>query len=137
MDTLTVVSSFVKMAAALCAVLALMLGFHWLVKTLRRRSPFLNGKEDVLRIVASKPLNHKNSLLLVDVLGELFLVGLSGGQMTCMSALSDPAAKERIRALPENSGPVPSLFGQFLKERLRLPGASPAREKEVPRERPQ
>lgn len=116
MDTLTVVSSFVKMAAALCAVLALMIGFHWLVKTLRRRSPFLNGKEDVLRVVASRPLNHKNSLLLVDVLGELFLVGLSGGQMTCMSALSDPSAKEKVRArslsfraIPE--GPAPPYRG--------------------------
>jgi len=137
MDALTYTSSLLKMLAALCIVLALMIGFHWLVKALRRRSSFLNGNEEMLRVVVSKPLNHKNSLLLVDVLGELFLVGLSGGQMTCMSPLSDPAAKEKIRALPENPAHVPSLFGQFLKERLHFPGATAAREKEVPRERPQ
>jgi|GEM_PF-953326 len=120
MDSISYFASFMKMLAMLALVLALITGSLWVVKKLRGRASLMNQNGNPIQVLATKHLSQKASLVLVDVLGELILVGLSGGQMTRLSTISDPSAKAQMKNLPEGQALFPSLLGQFFQNHLHL-----------------
>jgi len=98
----------------------------------------VNQNGNPIQVLATKHLSHKASLVLVDVLGELILVGLSGGQMTRLSTISDPSAKAQMKNLPEGQALFPSLLGQFFQNHPHLPSErTTAPVEEGRQERPQ
>lgn len=137
MDSVSYFASFVKMLAVLSLILAMMMGGLWVVKKLRGRASLVNQNGDPIQILATKHLSHKASLILIDVLGELVLVGLSGGRMTRLSTISDPSAKAQIKNLPESQTLFPALLGQFFQDRRPLSEGIPPPPEEGRQEPPQ
>lgn len=112
MDSVSFFWSFVKMLASLAMVIGLMIGALYLVKRYFHKSPAAADSTSVIRVVASHHLGPKNSLVLVDVLGQLVLLGVSGQQIANLTAITDPVAREllnRLRAAEGLPGPADSF----------------------------
>lgn len=109
MDSISFFWSFVKMLFSLAVVIGLMVGALLMVKRYFYRTPAVADGTTVIRVVASHHLGPKSSLVLVDVLGQVVLLGVSGQQIANLAAITDPAARERLDRLrpPEAlSGPA-------------------------------
>ncbi len=97
MDSVSFFWSFFKMLAALVIVIALMLvAMVFIKKYFFHSLPQMNSSA-LINIVSTRHLSPKNSLLLIEVFGQIILVGVSGQQMSMLSRIDDPAAIEKIR----------------------------------------
>jgi flagellar protein FliO/FliZ len=126
MDSVSFFWSFVKMLASLTLVIGLMIGALYLLKRYVYKSPAAAGGTSLIRVVASHHLGPKNSLVLVEVLGQIVLLGVSGQQVSNLTAITDPAAREllnRLRTGEELPGPA----DPFSRCRSLLRGIGPGR----------
>ena len=56
----------------------------------------------LIHIIATCHLSPKNSIMLVEALGQVMLVGVSNQQMSMLATINDPGAMERIKnVLPQ------------------------------------
>lgn len=99
MDSISFFWSFFKMLASLAVVIALMIGAMYLLKKyFYQPSAAINGNA-MIRIISTCHLNPKNSILLVDVLGQVMLLGVSNHQMSILGTITDPEALENFKNL--------------------------------------
>jgi flagellar protein FliO/FliZ len=92
------------MLTTLAIVIAILIGAMVLLKKYFYRSPGLAGGNAMIRTLSSYSLGPKNSILLVDVLGQVLLLGISDHQMSLLTAITDPGAIERLRSLSNQGG---------------------------------
>jgi flagellar biosynthetic protein FliO len=87
------------MLAALAIVIAMMIGAAYVLKKYFYRTPeTINGNETI-NILSTRYLDPKNSILLVDVLGQIMLLGVSTNQISPLGTISDPEALENLNNL--------------------------------------
>jgi flagellar protein FliO/FliZ len=97
METISLFSSFLKMIFALAIVLGLLIGGMYFVKRfLQQASPSANNQA-LINIISTKYLGPKNSIILVEVLDQIIVVGISGQQMTTLACIDDPDAVTKIK----------------------------------------
>lgn len=97
MDTISFFWSFFKMLTALAIVIALMIGAMYLLKKyFYQPSAAVNGNS-MIRIISTCHLSPKNSILLVDVLGQVMLLGVSNHQMSILGTITDPEAMQNLK----------------------------------------
>ena len=97
MDSISFFWSFFKMLAALAIVIALMIVAMVVIKKYFLHSlPQMNNSAPI-NIISTRHLSPKNSLLLIEVLGQVILVGVSNQQIAMLSEINDPAAIEKIK----------------------------------------
>ena len=97
MDSISFFWSFFKMLAALAVVIALMIvAMYFMKKYFFHSLPDVNGSA-LINIISTRHLGPKNSIMLVEVLGQLILLGVSNQQMSMLSTISDPEAMEKIK----------------------------------------
>ncbi len=97
MDSISFFWSFFKMLAALAVVIALMIAVAYFIKKYFLQSLPETNSSALISIVSTRHLSPKNSLLLIEVLGQVILVGVSNQQMSMLSRIDDPAAIEKIK----------------------------------------
>ncbi len=106
MDNLSLFTSLLKMLAALAIVLGVLVGSLFLFRKLLRGSPLSAGAQEVIRVVSTRHLGPKNMIVLVDVLGQVLIVGVGQAQMSLLGTVSDAGALEKLRgARPPGSVP--------------------------------
>lgn len=97
MDSISFFWSFFKMLIALAIVLGMMIGAaYYIKKHFLHTMPNMNGSS-LINIVATRYLGPKSSLMLIEVLGEVMLVGVTGQQMSLLSHIDDPEALGKIK----------------------------------------
>jgi len=97
MENISLVSSFVKMIFALAIVLGVLIAaMYFFKKFMQNTTPAADNKA-VINIIASKYLSPKNSIILVEVLDQIIVVGISGQQMTTLACIDDPESVEKMR----------------------------------------
>jgi flagellar biosynthetic protein FliO len=85
------------MLAALAVVIALMIvAMVFIKKYFLHSLPRMDGGA-LINVVSTYHLSPKNSLLLIEVLGQLVLVGISSQQISMLSRIDDPNAMEKIK----------------------------------------
>ena len=105
--------SFVKMISALAIILGLMFGAMVFFKRFMKNTGVGMDRGGPIRIVATKYLGPKNSIMLMEILGQVVVVGISNQQMTVLATMSDPAVLERLNH-DRNAGPqMPSFSSQL------------------------
>ncbi len=109
METGSLFFSFIKMISALAVVLGLMIGAAWLLKRIGARTGMGVPDGQLIRVVSSSYIGPKNSIVVVEVLGELLVVGISGTQMTLLSSISDEGRLNRLREMRTGAPPPVSL----------------------------
>lgn len=107
MDSISFFWSFFKMLAALAIVIAVMIGAMYLLKKyFYQPTNTLNGNA-MIRIISTYHLNPKNSILLVDILGQIMLLGVSNHQMSLLGTITDPDALENFKNLHSSQKTLP------------------------------
>jgi flagellar protein FliO/FliZ len=103
------------MLVALAVVIALMIGAMYLLKKyFYQPSSTMNGNV-MIRIISTCHLNPKNSILLVDVVGQVMLLGVSNHQMSILGTITDPEALENVKNihLSQKSIPVSDTLARY------------------------
>jgi flagellar protein FliO/FliZ len=122
LDSINFFWSFFKMLASLAIVIAMMIGAMYLMKKYFYQSPVATGGSAMIHIVSACHLGPKNSILLVEVLGQVILLGVSNNQMSILTTINDPGAMENLKNIRLKEGLLPvsdpftrckSLFHNF------------------------
>jgi len=112
------------MLLALAIVLGMMVGsMYFIKKILHSTSPAMD-RGTLIRILASRYLGPKNSILVVDVAGQIIVVGLSNQQMNVLTTISDKEVLDKLRNIPVKEE-IPSvvLTQQFIRYREKIMSA--------------
>jgi flagellar biogenesis protein FliO len=59
--------------------------------------------QTLINIISSKYLGPKSSIILVEIVDQVIVVGISGQQMTTLACIDDPLAVAKIKATRTNS----------------------------------
>jgi len=107
LDSMSFFWSFMKMLTTLSMVIGMMIGALYLMKKYFYRSPVATGSSGLIRVISSHHLGPKKSIMLVEVLGEIILLGVSDHQMSMLTTISDPGATEKLGNLQMKEGCSP------------------------------
>jgi len=122
MDGLSFFASFLKMIAALAIVLGVLVGALYLLKKAVQSSPMAPGAQDAIRVLSIRQLGPKNTIVLVDVLGQVLILGVGQAQLSLLGTVSDDRSLEKIRG-PKPSGHVSdTLLDRWLRRREAVSG---------------
>jgi flagellar protein FliO/FliZ len=126
MENISLVSSFLKMIFALAIVLGLLIGVMYFIKNFMQRSAPSSDHQALINILSSRYLGPKSSIILVEVMGQVIVVGISGQQMTPLARIDDPVSIAEIKS--QQSTPKVSPFpGDKIARILSLANLSPGR----------
>jgi flagellar biosynthetic protein FliO len=127
MDNISLVSSFFKMIFALAIVLGLLMGVMYLTKKFMQQASPTVDSQALINIISSRYLGPKNSIILVDVMDKVIVVGISQQQMTTLACIDDPLTVARIKAGKDKSAKTNFPTGKIAQylSMLNLPGVKP------------
>ncbi len=102
MDTISLFSSFLKMIFALAIVLGLLFGAMYFVKRFMQQVAPAADNHALINIISSRYLGPKSSIILVEVMDQVIVVGISNQQMTTLACIDNPLALAEIKAKRSN-----------------------------------
>ncbi len=110
-------SSLLKIASALAVTVGIMFLLVFLFKKAMQRGGG-EGNADVVRILSSRYLGPKSSIMLVDVVGHLLVIGIANGTMSLLTEIMDPESIQQLHGLrsPKERS---SSFSEYLKGYLK------------------
>jgi len=98
MSTFEFFASLVKMISALAVVLGVMLAGLWAIRKFMHKTGAKADEGRMIRVLSTRYLGPKSSILLLDVLGSVIVVGVTGTRMTLLTTITDEDALERLRS---------------------------------------
>jgi flagellar protein FliO/FliZ len=98
MSTFEFLASILKMISALAVVLGVMLAGLWAARKFMNKTGAGVDDGQMIRVLSTRYLGPKSSILLLDVLGNVIVVGVSGTQITMLTTITDEESLERLRA---------------------------------------
>lgn len=103
------------MLAALAVVIAMMIGAMYVIKKYFYQSPAAAGGSAMIHVISSCYLGPKSSILLVEILGQAMLLGVTDHQMSILATITDPEALEKLKdiRLKERLLPVSDPFSRY------------------------
>lgn len=99
---ISLISSFLKMIFALAVVLGLLIGVMYFVKIFMQQTGPVSDNQALINVISSRYLGPKNRIILVEVLDQLLVVGISNQQMTTLAAIEDPQTIAKIKTSKVN-----------------------------------
>ena len=126
MESISLWSSFLKMIFALAIVLGLLIGVMYFIKNFMQRTAPSSDNTALINILSSRYLGPKSSIILVEVMEQVIVVGISGQQMTPLARIDDPLSIAKIKL--QRTNPPPSPFsGDKIAKLLSLANLSGGR----------
>ncbi|MEE9912675.1 MAG: flagellar biosynthetic protein FliO [Deltaproteobacteria bacterium] len=107
MENMSLVASFLKMIFALAIVLGLLIGVMYFIKNFMQRSAPSADNQALINILSSRYLGPKSSIILLEVMEQVIVVGISGQQMTLLARIDDPLSVAKIKAERHQPGTGP------------------------------
>jgi flagellar protein FliO/FliZ len=101
--------SLLRMVSALAVVLGLMLLCAFLFKRLQGTKIFAPAAAPMVKVLGSGYLGSRKSIVLVDVAGELLIVGATATDLVPLGRITNP---DHVQRLLKADGPLPSLEPQ-------------------------
>ncbi|OPY11157.1 MAG: Flagellar biosynthesis protein, FliO [Syntrophus sp. PtaB.Bin001] len=102
METASFLSSLLKMVFSLAIVLGMMIGAMYFIKKLLHNATPAIDRGSMIKILANRYLGPKSSIMVVDVAGQIIVVGLSNQQMTVLTTISDKDQLVKLRNMQIN-----------------------------------
>jgi flagellar biosynthetic protein FliO len=113
MNEIAFVPSLLKMLFALAIVIGLIATtMHILRKYLNPPSVSRDGS--LIQIISTRYIGPKCSIMLIEILGTVIVLGLANGQMTVLATISDDQALEIMKTVREHES-----FKPILADRLK------------------
>ncbi|GJL80000.1 MAG: hypothetical protein NPINA01_29890 [Nitrospinaceae bacterium] len=95
---LDLVSVTVKTFSMFALVLALMFLIFYLFKKFVLKNSIFGGNEKFVRVLGTGFLGPKKNIVLVEVAGEILVLGISNDNITLLTHIQDPEKIEKIKA---------------------------------------
>lgn len=133
MNELSFFPALLKMFFALAIVIGLLVATMYVLRRYLSHSPSGSRDGSLIQVIATRYLGPKCSILMVEVLGKVIVLGLTSGQMTVLTTIDDECALEKMHAAREYETPKPILaerLKQYTEKMKTL-----AREQKVGRKR--
>ncbi len=132
MDSLELFPSLLKMVSALAVVSGVMIAVVYFFKRIMKKTGAAAGDEEFIKVISSRYLGPKSSIMLVDVLGAIIVIGVSNNQMSMLTTISDPESLERLKYPGREKRKVPSFFDRLSWCRAKLKDMSFVEKDDVP-----
>lgn len=114
----SILPSFFKMLFALAIVLGLMVGAAYFIKRIFPRNGGAFNDHSMIKVIASRYLGPRNSIVLVEVLGKVIIIGVSPSQISPLGTIVEADALEKLRnSIIQEKGP-PSLIDIFKQNKI-------------------
>jgi flagellar biosynthetic protein FliO len=118
MEPVSIMSSFFSMIFALAVVLGLLLGAVYLLKRfLPNTAPGLVDNS-VINVVSARYLGPKSSLMIVEILGKVVVIGVSSDKLSYITEISGQEALEKLKTIKAQSKSLPSLSDYMKRNRF-------------------
>ena len=89
--------SFLKMVSALAVTLGIMLITIYLLKKAMKRTGGIS--DGLMKILCTQYLGPKNSIMLIDVLGDILVIGVSSNQISLLTKIVDHNSLEQLKSI--------------------------------------
>lgn len=129
MGTVDFVSSLVKMISALAVVLGIMIAVMYFFKKFIKGSGTSIDDGKFIKIISTRYIGPKCSIMLMDVLNSIIVVGIANNQITMLTTISDSKSLEKLNDLDrEKRNPI-SLLDNLTSYRSKLLAAGQSRKR--------
>jgi flagellar biosynthetic protein FliO len=115
MDSTAILPSFFKMLFALATVIGLLVGAAYFFKRFFPQTSVGVGDNSLINIIATRYLGQKSSIMLVEVLGKVVVIGISSNQMSHLATISDVEALDRLKHLGMREKCSPPSLMDYLR----------------------
>jgi flagellar protein FliO/FliZ len=120
MSTFDFIASLLKMVSALAVVLGIMLAALWFVRKLMKKAGTGVDDGQAIRILSTRYLGPKSSIMLVDVLGSVIVVGVTGSQISMLTTITDEDSLERMKSSQAVEPESPAFLDQITLYKRKL-----------------
>jgi len=104
MESISFFPALLKMISALALVLGIMIGLAFLARRFFQQTGMATPDGSAISILTVKYLGPKSSIMIVDILGEVVVIGISNQQMSYITTIDDTAALEKLKSLSRQRG---------------------------------
>ena len=104
-------SAIIKTITALAIVLAAVLLIAYIAKKVLKKNDIVFGKDKLIRVLGTSYIGVKKAITLLDVAGEVLVIGVTNNNITMLTKLESEDAKSKL--LNSNSK-LRTLSPQFL-----------------------
>ena len=120
MSSFDFILSILKMLTALALVLGLMVAVVYFLKKFMGGAA--GGAEDAehIKILSTRHVDPKNRIVLLDVLGNVFVVGISPGSISLLTEVVDEKSLERLKGFRGGAGTQPAFMDHFTLYKRKL-----------------
>ncbi|HOD35788.1 MAG TPA: flagellar biosynthetic protein FliO [Syntrophales bacterium] len=116
--------SILKMMSALALVLGLMVVAMYVLKKFMNRTGGGIETDEFVKIVSTRYLGPKNSIVILDVLGRVIVVGISNQQISLLTEIDDRESLDRLQMTRGRRTPSPALMDQLTLYKRKLKALS-------------
>jgi flagellar biosynthetic protein FliO len=106
----SILPSFLKMLLALAIVLGLMVGAAYFIKNILPRNTGGLNDPSLIKIIASRHLGPRSSIILIEVLEKVIVIGVSPSQMSLLATISEAEALEKLKKQGVQEKGIPSFI---------------------------
>jgi len=106
------------MLLALGVVLALMVGTVYILKRLLGRTAAAGGEGEAIKILAARSLGPKTSILVLDTLGKVVVVGIAANNMHLITTIEDTERLDAFRRVEERPPLPPSALWEKVRHKM-------------------
>ena len=129
MGAVDFVSSLVKMISALALVLGIMIAAMYFFKKFIKDSGTRIDDGKFIKIISTRYIGPKCSIMLMDVLGSIIVIGMANNQMTMLTTISDSKSLEKLNDLNREKKNPASLLDNLTLYRSKLLAAGQSRKR--------
>lgn len=110
--------SFLKMVSALAVTLGIMLIAIYLLKKAMKRTGVIN--DGLMKILSTQYLGPKNSIMLIDVLGDILVIGVSSNQISLLTKIVDHNSLEQLKNIQGQGGKNPPFSDYLMRCKTKI-----------------
>jgi len=101
MGTMELFPYIVKIVSALAIVVGVMIITVYFVKKIMNKAGGRMSDEELIKILSTKYIGPKNSIMIVEVAGNVMILGLSNNRLSYLKSIDNEASLERLRPLQD------------------------------------
>lgn len=124
MNTPELFPQLLKILSALAVTVIVMLVAAYLFRKVVGKTGLGINNKELIKILSVKYLGSRNSIMLVDILGNVMVIGVSNGKINLLTEIVDSESLEQLKDSWGGEGKTLSFSAQLalLKTRLFPPG---------------
>ncbi|HPC73941.1 MAG TPA: flagellar biosynthetic protein FliO [Syntrophales bacterium] len=116
--------SILKMLSALALVLGLMVVAMYFLRRFMSKTGGGVENDEFVKIVSTRYLGPKNSIVILDVLDRVIVVGVTNQQIALLAEIDDRESLDRLKTLRGRRGRSPALMDQLTLYKRKLKALS-------------